>query len=73
MGKKTIPSKTLTASDAIRQQKGQPLYRDYSVDSINEEDRTAELTFSSEYPVERWFGFEILDHSPGAVRMQRFE
>ncbi|EGQ9962141.1 phage major capsid protein [Vibrio cholerae] len=73
MGKKTTPSKTLTASDAIRQQKGQPLYRDYSVGSINEEERTAELTFSSEYPVDRWFGFEILDHSPGAVRMQRFE
>ncbi|ENM8060812.1 phage major capsid protein [Vibrio vulnificus] len=73
MCKKTTANKTLTASDAIRQQKGQPLYRDYSVDSINEEERTAELTFSSEYAVERWFGYEILDHSPGAVRMQRFE
>nr|WP_319555997.1 phage major capsid protein [uncultured Vibrio sp.] len=73
MGKKKTQNKTPTASDAIRQQKGQPLYRDYSVDSINEEERTAELTFSSEYAVERWFGYEILDHSPGSVRMDRFE
>ena len=29
------------------------------------------LTFSSEKPVERWFGLEILDHSPGAVDLTR--
>jgi hypothetical protein len=33
-------------------------------------DRTRKLTFSSQQAVvQRWFGGEILDHSPGAVRM----
>lgn len=32
---------------------------------------TYELTFSSEAPVERWFGREILDHSPEAVDLSR--
>jgi HK97 family phage major capsid protein len=30
-----------------------------------------ELSFSSEYPVERYFGSEILDHSAGAVDLSR--
>lgn len=65
--------KTLTASDLIRQIAGQPVYRNYTVESVDEENRTVELAFSSEYPVERWFGYEVLDHSSGAVRMARFE
>lgn len=32
-----------------------------------------ELSFSSEYPVERYFGLEILDHSPGAADLSRVE
>lgn len=39
--------------------------------SIDEEKRTVELSFSSEVEVQRWFGFEILDHSTGAMRMDR--
>lgn len=35
-------------------------------ESVNEADRTVELSFSSENPVERWYGFEILDHGAGA-------
>jgi len=31
--------------------------------------RKRTLSFSSETPVERWFGNEILDHSPSSVRM----
>ena len=31
--------------------------------------RKRTLSFSSETPVERWFGKEILDHSPSSVRM----
>jgi len=31
------------------------------------------LSFSSETPVQRWFGAEILDHSPGAIDMSRLE
>ena len=29
------------------------------------------LSFSSEEPYERWFGLEILDHSPQAVDLER--
>jgi len=35
-------------------------------DAINVDARTVSLAFSSEEPVEFYFGFEILDHSPGA-------
>ncbi len=33
--------------------------------------RTLTLTFSSETPVERWFGSEILSHDPGAADLAR--
>jgi len=41
--------------------------------AVDEEARTVELAFSSEAPVERWFGNEILDHGPGSVRLGRME
>lgn len=34
-------------------------------------ERTFRLSFSSEAPYDRWFGTEILDHSEGAVNMER--
>lgn len=37
----------------------------------DEERRTVELAFSSETPYERWFGDEILDHSPAAIDLER--
>jgi HK97 family phage major capsid protein/HK97 family phage prohead protease len=50
-----------------------PLYREFALnrEAVNEEERTVELSFSSEEPVGRWFGNEILDHSPGSVRLAR--
>lgn len=39
--------------------------------AIDAEARTVELAFSSETPVERWFGIEILDHSPQSVDVSR--
>lgn len=39
--------------------------------SVNDESRTVELSFSSEAEVERWFGYEILSHAPGAMNAQR--
>ena len=39
----------------------------WAVASIDEKRRTVELAYSSEVPVERWWGIEILDHSPGAM------
>lgn len=40
---------------------------------VNEEERTVEVAFSSEEPYQRWFGYEILDHAPDAVRLGRLE
>ena len=39
--------------------------------AANEEERTVELSFSSEEPYERWFGVEVLDHSDGCVDLER--
>lgn len=48
-------------------------YRDYQIrkETISEESRTVELSFSSELPYERWWGTEVLDHAPGSVRLGR--
>ncbi|MDY7990679.1 Mu-like prophage major head subunit gpT family protein [Paenibacillus polymyxa] len=42
-----------------------------NTESVNEEDRTIELSFSSEAPYSRWFGDEILSHDPGALDLSR--
>lgn len=42
-------------------------------DAVSEEERTAELTFSSEKPYKRWFGLEILDHSENSVDLTRLQ
>lgn len=38
---------------------------------VDDEKRTVELSFSSEIEVERWWGIEVLDHSPNSVRLDR--
>jgi len=50
-----------------------PLYRAASFDreTLKTDDRTVELSFSSEEPYERYFGWETLDHSPKSVRLAR--
>lgn len=40
---------------------------------VDEENRTVPIAFSSEEPVSRWFGKEILDHSPKSVRLGRLK
>ncbi len=40
-------------------------------DAIDEDSRTVNLSFSSDMPVERWFGMEVLDHSPKSVDLER--
>lgn len=40
---------------------------------INEEKRTIDLSFSSEEPVERWWGVEILGHLKGSVDLRRLK
>lgn len=38
---------------------------------LDPEARTLEMSFSSEFPVERWFGVEVLSHAPGAADLSR--
>lgn len=38
---------------------------------IDAGNRTVELAFSSEVEVRRWYGTEVLDHTPGAMRTER--
>ena len=51
--------------------KTRTLYRAASFGEIREDERTMDLAFSSEEPVERQFGMEVLDHSPKAIRLGR--
>jgi len=48
-------------------------YRGLNIESgmIDKENRTVDLSFSSEEPVERWFGMEILDHKSSSVDLSR--
>lgn len=52
---------------------GEVLRRDVrlSRDDANEDERTVDIALSSEVPVQRAFGNEILDHSEGSVRLGR--
>lgn len=53
---------------------GQPLRRAaVAVREIDIEARTVELAFSSETPVDRWFGEEVLVHDSGAIRLDRMQ
>ena len=40
-------------------------------ESVDVEKRTVEVAFSSEEPVRRWFGDEVLSHAQGAVDLSR--
>lgn len=52
---------------------GGKLVRAFSVEraSVNTEARTVQLAFASELPYERWWGIEILECTPGAMRQSR--
>lgn len=41
--------------------------------NIDDEARSVELSFSSEEPVDRFFGQEILDHEPSSIRLGRLK
>ncbi|RNB72168.1 peptidase [Brevibacillus panacihumi] len=53
----------------------QQLVRTLTLDrsTINEDERTVELSFSSEAPYERYFGAEILSHDPDAIDLTRLQ
>ncbi|OME03468.1 peptidase [Paenibacillus odorifer] len=67
--KKSLPTTLHRAAGPPENQLSRTLT--FSKDSINEVERTAELSFSSEAPYERYFGSEILSHDPGAIDLQR--
>ena len=49
-------------------------YRSFAIDEsreIDEDKRTVKISFSSELPVKRWFGKEILDHSKKSADLSR--
>ena len=63
-----------TLPQAIRDaQAAKPLSRALQFEraQIDDEARTATLAFASQQPYDRWWGREILDVSPTAMRMQR--
>lgn len=65
-------------SPDLAQVREQRFQRDLAIDraassAITDDDRTVEVAFSSEEPYERYFGIEILDHSPSAVRLGRLQ
>lgn len=53
--------------------KTETLYRSAPITraAVDADKRTVELAFSSEEPVARWFGDEILDHGKQSVRLSR--
>ena len=70
-----MPTKS---DDKTREINGEDFHRDFIISdeqraSADDENRTIELSFSSETPVERWFGVEILSHEKGAVDFSRME
>lgn len=46
-------------------------YMTFDRASAKADERTVDVAFSSEAPVQRWFGIEVLDHSPGAADLTR--
>ena len=60
-------TRSVTVEQVNANRGGAPLRRQAAVRTIDEEARTVEVAFSSEEPVARWFGDEILDHSAGAM------
>lgn len=50
-----------------------PQYRHFALDreALDSEARTVALAFSSESPYERYFGTEVLDHTPQSIRLGR--
>jgi HK97 family phage major capsid protein len=54
---------------------GRAFYREVELNErslkVDREKRTFQIAFSSEYPVRRWYGYEILDHSGKGADLKR--
>ena len=46
--------------------------RETTIDQVDSDNRTVELSFSSETPYGRWFGDEILCHDEECINLERF-
>lgn len=46
--------------------------RESTIDQVDSDNRTVELSFSSEMPYGRWFGDEILCHDEECINLERF-
>lgn len=46
--------------------------RETTIDHVDTDSRTVELSFSSETPYGRWFGYEILCHDEECINLERF-
>lgn len=46
--------------------------RESTIDQVDSDNRTVELSFSSEMPYGRWFGYEILCHDEECINLERF-
>ena len=68
-----IKAQNLTREALLREIRGKTQHAEASIDraGIDREARTAKLAWCSEDPYERWWGIEVLDTSPKAVRMGR--
>ncbi len=62
-------------SEFVRKIKVGKQYRGFIIEQrqIDKDKRTIELSFSSEEPVERWWGVEILDHQKKSVNLRRLK
>ena len=56
-----------------RLDRGELVYRARAADMVEEDDRRVRMSISSEEPVERSFGLEVLRHSDGAVDLSRLD
>jgi HK97 family phage major capsid protein/HK97 family phage prohead protease len=57
--------------DEDRLDRGELVFRARAADMVEEDDRRVRMSISSEEPVERSFGLEVLRHSEGAVDLSR--
>lgn len=71
MEKNRLPTVLMRKSNSPEQMLTRTLTLDRS--TVNEEERTVELSFSSEAPYERYFGSEILSHDPDAIDLTRLQ
>lgn len=67
----TLERRRLQDGDVLAPQKRVLQLRADLAPAVDVESRTCELSFSSEFPADRWFGREVLSHSAGAADLQR--